>query len=1245
MRSNKINNITFWLSLLVLALLLTACGSQPAVEEAPAEEVPAETAEESAEVEEEAEVAEMRTITDAMGREVSMPVEPRRIVVMSEIDLDSLLALGIVPVGAPNGRGQQTLPTYMLPIIEGQTTSIGGLSEPNLETVLNLEPDLIVYSDPWGDLAERIPDMEEIAPVVVPYVDEGDWHWKSVFTAIADVMDKSAEAEAWFEAYDAQTAALGGQLSDEVREVSIVRWMGDGPRILLSNAFSSDVLSDVGFTRPDYQLELAGSHPVHTDAINMEQIDVVDADIVFAGGLNPDGDTAMQEALENPLVQEFSSVQNGRLFTVDGLAWSSTGGPTAALVVLGDVENALNKAGTMDEAMAMDGEMRTITDAAGNEVEIPAKPQRIVTLTEMDLDSALAVGITPVGSVNGRGQQTLPSYLLDQTDGVESIGSIAEPNPEVIASLDPDLIIVGSPIPPVQALLPALSEIAPVAVTFAGPGTPWQDALTGVADVLNRTDEADAFIADYEGRVADISGSLPADLAEASIIRWNPDGPVVMLPNAFSSGVIADVGIARPQAQADLEGAHPVHSDVISMEQIQVIDSDVIFAGGLNPDGDAAFEAALDDPLMQALGAVQDNHLVQVDGLVWGSVGGPIAAMTVLDDVETAIGTFEAMAMDGDAGFPLTLEHKYGSTTIDEQPLRVVSVGYSEHDELLALGVTPLGVRQWYGDYPYEVWPWAQDELGDAQPETIATDVINFEAIAALEPDLIVGVTSGMTEEEYEFLSEIAPTLPQSGDYVDYGVPWQEVTRVLGQAVGRSEQAEKIVTDLEDRFVEIRETYPEFNAASLAVAFWWNETPGVYASQDARPRLLGDLGFVTPEMYDELAGDSFFLSFSEEELPEMLDVNLVVWLAATDEEIQGICDQPLRATLTTAQEGREVYLGKLLGGAFSFSSPLSLNYLLDEIVPMLEAAIDGDPDTVVPESAGDESAISGSIEIEHELGTTVLDGIPERIVVLEYSFADNLGTLGVAPVGYAVDAPPDYVLTLTEDLGAEAVGTRKEPNLEAIVGLNPDFIIADLRRHEAIYDQLSAIAPTVIFNSLRGSYQDQLDTFGKIAQALGKEDEAATLLDEYQTRFETVAAETSSDAGDFVIGVLWADGYTAHSNESFMGSFLEDLGRTNALTPREGETQYLLDIEGLASVNPSSIVIMCAPGDQAVLDEWEAQPVWQAFDAVQNDRVYFFDRNLWSKGRGLIAFDTILDDAIDSGLLSDSASSTATGCP
>ncbi|MEM7326837.1 MAG: ABC transporter substrate-binding protein [Actinomycetota bacterium] len=283
-------------------------------------------------------------------------------------------------------------------------------------------------------------------------------------------------------------------------------------------------------------------------------------------------------------------------------------------------------------------------------------------------------------------------------------------------------------------------------------------------------------------------------------------------------------------------------------------------------------------------------------------------------------------------------------------------------------------------------------------------------------------------------------------------------------------------------------------------------------------------------------------------------------------------------------------------------------------------------------------------EIEHELGTTTVVGVPERIVVLEYSFADNLGTLDVVPVGYAVDAPPAYLAQYTEDLGSTIVGTRAEPNLEVIATLDADLIIGDLRRHEELYPQLSEIAPTLIFNSLRGSYQDQLDTFAVIADLLGEGDRATSMLDDYQSRFDQAAEQSSDDAGAFVIGVLHADGYTAHSNQSFMGSFLEALGRTNALEPEGDETQFLLGLEGMATVNPSAIIVLCNPGDDELLGGLTSSSVWQSLDAATNDRVFTFDRNLWSKGRGLLAYDLILSDAVDSGFLADGANPGEPSC-
>jgi iron complex transport system substrate-binding protein len=326
---------------------------------------------------------------------------------------------------------------------------------------------------------------------------------------------------------------------------------------------------------------------------------------------------------------------------------------------------------------------------------------------------------------------------------------------------------------------------------------------------------------------------------------------------------------------------------------------------------------------------------------------GTVSAASVADDaasVDTTAGT------DGEAAFPVTIEHKYGSTTIDAEPTRVVSVGFNDQDALLALGVIPVGIRDWYGEQPFAVWPWAQDELGDAEPVVLSPNGVelNVEAVAALDPDLIVGIYSGMTESEYDLLSTIAPTIAQPSEFIDYGTPWQEQTRIVGRAVGKAELAEDLVTSIEDRYASIQTEHPEFVGATSAVAFSFEGSPGAYTSSDVRSRLLADLGFVIPPDFDEIAGDAFFASFSAEEL-ELLDLDTVVWIVGDDLALDAILELPLRQSLAFATEGREVFANFELSGAFSFSSPLSIPYLLDELVPKLAAAVDGDPATAVPD--------------------------------------------------------------------------------------------------------------------------------------------------------------------------------------------------------------------------------------------------------------------------------------------------------
>lgn len=312
------------------------------------------------------------------------------------------------------------------------------------------------------------------------------------------------------------------------------------------------------------------------------------------------------------------------------------------------------------------------------------------------------------------------------------------------------------------------------------------------------------------------------------------------------------------------------------------------------------------------------------------------------NDEETANG-------GGGASGGRVIKHKFGSTRIESEPERVVSIGYQEHDFIFALGVAPVAVRYWYGDEDDVIYPWAEDEAGDADPEILnMPEGLNFERIAALEPDIIVGLYSGMTEDDYETLSQIAPTVAQSDEYIDYGMPWQETTMMLGRVFGREERAEELVAEVEGRFEAVREAHPEFEGKSLAVATYSGGVFGAFASEDPRARFFTSLGFEIPEEFDELAGDSFSTDISAERV-DLFDADVLVWdqLAFTEGGRDAIESEPLVRRLDAMREGRAIFLEDDIEDAFGWNTVLSLPFALDGIVPMLAAAIDGDPETEV----------------------------------------------------------------------------------------------------------------------------------------------------------------------------------------------------------------------------------------------------------------------------------------------------------
>ncbi|MFC8074186.1 iron-siderophore ABC transporter substrate-binding protein [Streptomyces sp. NPDC057307] len=310
---------------------------------------------------------------------------------------------------------------------------------------------------------------------------------------------------------------------------------------------------------------------------------------------------------------------------------------------------------------------------------------------------------------------------------------------------------------------------------------------------------------------------------------------------------------------------------------------------------------------------------------------------------------------DGKASAKVTVKHKYGSTEVPVDPERVVTVGLTDQDALLALGKVPVGTTEWLGGFKGAIGPWAADKLGGKAAPTVLKDTGTGpqpEKIAALRPDVILALYAGLTKEQYNTLSKIAPVVAQPKEYRDFGIPWQKQTETVGTVLGKSDEAKKLVADTEKHIEDVAAKYPQFKTATAAVATPY-EGMFVFGSQDTRHRLLQSLGFGLPDGLDKAIGDEFGANISKERT-DLLDTDALVWLM-TDPAKDGpkLHKDPLYGKLAVVKEGREVLVKEPsdFGYAVSFGSLLSVPYTVDRLAPMLAAAVDGKPATKVSSPA------------------------------------------------------------------------------------------------------------------------------------------------------------------------------------------------------------------------------------------------------------------------------------------------------
>jgi iron complex transport system substrate-binding protein len=298
----------------------------------------------------------------------------------------------------------------------------------------------------------------------------------------------------------------------------------------------------------------------------------------------------------------------------------------------------------------------------------------------------------------------------------------------------------------------------------------------------------------------------------------------------------------------------------------------------------------------------------------------------------------DAAETSGGGAFPVTIDHRLGSATIEAPPTRVVALGQTDPETALALGVTPVGLRE---AFTGGVEPWIADALRSAEPELLNVNAgVPFEKVAALRPDLILaGDLFSMDQATYDRLAAIAPTVAYRTETAEDS--WQDNALTIGRALGREAEAERLVADVEGRIAAEAEAHPEF--AGTTFSFSNHYEPGALVTLQDGPvvDVFEGLGLqVTPAVAelpqsDTSAGNA---DLSLERLAT-LDADVVLMVYGQDALREQLEANPIYRRLDAVRRGDDVFVPFVLAIALRSPSALSLPWSLDRLVPELERAL------------------------------------------------------------------------------------------------------------------------------------------------------------------------------------------------------------------------------------------------------------------------------------------------------------------
>jgi iron complex transport system substrate-binding protein len=299
---------------------------------------------------------------------------------------------------------------------------------------------------------------------------------------------------------------------------------------------------------------------------------------------------------------------------------------------------------------------------------------------------------------------------------------------------------------------------------------------------------------------------------------------------------------------------------------------------------------------------------------------------------------------------PVTIEHAFGTTVIEEKPERVATVAWANHEVPLALGIVPVGMAaaNFGDDDGNGMLPWVEEKLEELGGETPVLfdegDGIDFEAVAGTEPDVILAAYSGLTQEDYDTLSQIAPVVayPENA----WGTDWREMIEFNSMGMGMADEGEALIADLEQEMADTVAQYPQLEGTSVAFMTHVDPTDlseiSFYSTHDTRVKFFEDLGLTHPQsiLDASAATEEFAITVSTEQADAFSDVDVIVTYG-DESMIDALAADPVLAQMPAVANRAIVALpGSAPLGTAANPTPLAISWILDDYLGLIAAAAD-----------------------------------------------------------------------------------------------------------------------------------------------------------------------------------------------------------------------------------------------------------------------------------------------------------------